>query len=142
MSTDEAGEAVVKCDGLILWGATQRDLVTSCTEIYSDAVIESATIFDLDKILESLCNRSDVSSDDLINCWNMLKDVRLALGAPGAFYKFEGVAEDQAYMTFFSTASGGGLLDMVESYPVDRDFEVAREVVSTGILMLLDACSK
>lgn len=138
MSTDEPGEAVVKNDGKILWGLSQSDLVKRCADVCGAVVIESATIFDMDKVLHGLCSRK-VSSDEVINCWNMLKDVRLALGAFRAVYALEGIAEDRAYMAFFSATSGGELVGLVEGQVADRDFEVAKEVVSNGVLMLLDA---
>ena len=138
VSADEPGEAVVTNDGKILWGLSQRDLVKRCADVYGAVAIESATMFDMNKVLDGLCSRK-AASDEVINCWNMLKDVSLALGAPRAVYRFDGVAEDRAYMAFFSATSGGELLGFAGGQVADRDFEVAKEVISNGVLMLLDA---
>lgn len=112
--------------------------MAQCRSVQADVCFEEHTQFDLDSLLARLVARAPVSADELINCWNMLIDVRHGLDPVHAVsYDFTGGSLLQTYDRFFSSTSSADMMGFGFKEAEDGDVKNAVGVISTGMLMVL-----
>lgn len=137
-SVDEPNEAVLKDRDAVLWGETRHALVAMCLQKFSNLSIEDDVVFDLDTTLLKLSKSQDGISDEVINSWNILRDVKSSLAPEvGGVFQFDSDRLVESYDRFFSMTAGGEILDIGERTIFDKDVRNAVDVISTGMTMLL-----
>lgn len=138
-STDQQQEALFKRLGRLLSACTKASLIQQCSAAQDGLSFDEPVVFDLDRLLTALVARKAVCADDVINCWNMLIDVRASFG-PGLGMSFD-LSEQSfkdSYDRFFASTSGGEMIDFGVYDISDSDFGIAVEIVSNGMAMLLE----
>ncbi|MEH6420856.1 hypothetical protein [Pseudomonas sp. CGJS7] len=138
-STDEQKEALFKWLGVLVSANTKASLLEQCSAAQDGLSFDEPVVFDLDRLLTALVARKAVCADDVINCWNMLIDVRASFG-PGLGMSFD-LGEQSfkdSYDHFFASASGGEMIDFGVYEIGDSDVDIAVEIVSNGMAMLLE----
>ena len=138
-STDEQQEALFKRLGVLVSASTKASLFEQCLAAQDGLSFDEPVVFDLDRLLTALVARNAVCADEMINCWNMLIDVRASFG-PGLGMSFD--LSDQSfkdsYDHFFASTSGGEMIDFGVYDISDSDVDIAVEIVSNGMAMLLE----
>lgn len=137
---DEIDEALLKRDGVVLWASTKSDLIEKCSGAHGEWLrSEEDTKIDLDSLLSRLIARDAISGSEVINGWNMLTDIQNSLPpVVGARFNLLDGSLLEAYDHFFSDTVAADMLEFGRLEITDGDIQHAIEVVSTGMVMLLD----
>lgn len=137
-STDEPGNALFRYDGEVLWANTKEVLIDRCSAA-GQLRVEDETVFDLDALLAKLLAGKAVDGNEVINCWNMLIDIRGALkNNVCVSFDLNESALLNSYDHFLSMTSVGDMVGIGFHELTEADLANAAEVVSNGMLVLMD----
>lgn len=137
-SVDQPECALLKWRGAVLWAHEKSVLIERLSRLGDEFRFEDGGVFDMDSMLIELTAGNFPRNDELINCWNMLIDVR------GSFPRNMTVGFNlndgdllRSYERFFSWTSGGSAAGSGLSELGGEDIANAIEAISNGMTMIL-----
>lgn len=137
-SVDQPECALLKWRGAVLWAHEKSVLIERLSRLGDQFCFEDGGVFDMDSALIELAAGNVARSDELMNCWNMLIDIRGSLPRDMVVgFSLNDGGLLRSYERFFSWTSGGSAVGGGLSELGGEDIANAIEAISNGMTMVL-----
>lgn len=137
MSVDEPADPFLKKNGFLIWSPSQEGLIEKCNDFFAEISIMESSVFDIDSILERLCQGARPSCDDLINLWNILLDIEISSGVNKEKSALLNENSIDAYDRFFSGTTAAKMIDQCRDFALPSDFHEVARIILLGKKIIL-----